>query len=330
MLTAWAVAEIPGLEIDGYRDTTTDECDRVLARTTDDRLITIASPLTADVAALQDSEHRVGQLLSAGVRDRLPFAVPHTLAAGTIGKRRVVVTEEVRGNPLASLKDPRPALPSLAVALAAIHNLPTSIVTRNVIPTLSSLDCLRDAAGLIDRAHQTTKVPAPLLDRWDAAIEDTGLWQFAPTITHGSLDFDAIVVDELGVSGIINWSSARVGDPASDLFRLVGRVAASTADEFLETYQHQRPLHDPRIVHRARFLAELDIARWLVHGFDTNDESVIADAVGMLTALLGAVTDNPNRDLGAPRKVPSTIVFGEDVPPLPVGVEPEKPATEPL
>ena len=52
-------------------------------------------------------------------------------------------------------------------------------MTRNVIPTTTSLDSLRDAAGIIDRAHQTAKVPSALLDRWDAAIEDTPSWQAA-------------------------------------------------------------------------------------------------------------------------------------------------------
>ncbi len=357
MLTAWAVAEIPGLEIDGYRDTSNDDCDRALCRTHDDRVISITSPLTAEFAALQDSEHRVGQLLSAGVRDRLPFAVPHTLAAGTIGKRRVVVTEDARGTALTAIKDPRGALPSLATALASIHNLPTSIVTRNVIPQFNSLDCLRDAAGLIDRAHQTTKVPSALLDRWDAAVEDAGMWQFSPTITHGAMDFDAVLVDELGVSGIVNWSSARVGDPAEDLFKVMGRIAHTTADEFAAAYLEARPSHDPRLIHRARFLSEIDVARWLVFGVDSNDESIVAEGVGMLTAILAAVTDNPALDLGAPKKAPSTIVYPEDVPPLPVSaapvhledveteamtapmrpvaeasgdVEPEKPTTEPL
>jgi hypothetical protein len=119
MLTAWAVAEIPTLEIDGYRDASTDGVDRVVCRTTDDRVVSISSPLTAPAAELQDAEHRVGQLLGAGVRDRLPFAVPHTLAAGSLDTRRIVVTEEVGGTPLSSVKDPRPVFSSLAAAMAA-------------------------------------------------------------------------------------------------------------------------------------------------------------------------------------------------------------------
>jgi aminoglycoside phosphotransferase len=329
MLTAWAVAEIPTLEIDGYRDASTNEVDRVLCRTTDDRVVAISSPLTATAAELQDAEHRVGQLLGAGVRDRLPFAVPHTLAAGSHDSRRIVVTEEVGGTPLSSIKDPRPVFPSLAAAVAAIHNLPGSIVTRNIVPTATSLDSLRDAAGVIDRAHQTTKVPSALLDRWDAAIEDTGMWQFTPTITHGGITFDDVLTDSGRVTGIINWSNCRVADPADDLLSFFGRVSPEVAAEFMEDYTAQRPSNDRRLAHRARFASELEVARWLLHGTDTGNDSIVAEAEGMLNTLLTLVSDNPSTDLGAPPKAPTTFVMGNE-PTARISVSQDPPSDEPL
>ncbi len=329
MLTAWAVAEIPALEIDGYRDASTEEVDRVVCRTTDDRIVSISSPLTAAVAELQDAEHRVGQLLGAGVRERLPFAVPHTLAAGSHGSRRIVVTEEVGGTPLSSIKDPRPVFPSLATAIAAIHNLPGSIVTRSVIPTLTSLDSLRDAAGVIDRAHQTTKVPSALLDRWDAAIEDSGMWQFTPTITHGGITFDDVLADSGRVTGIINWSNCRVADPADDLLNIFGRVSSEVAADFMDAYTAQRPSNDHRLAHRARFASELEVARWLIHGTDTGNDSIVAEAEGMLNSLLASVSDNPATDLGAPPKAPTTLVF-KDAQTSRIPASNESPADEPL
>jgi aminoglycoside phosphotransferase len=128
MLTAWAVAKVPSLQIDGYRETSIAGLDRVTCRTADDAVITIASPTTAEAAAVQDREHAAGKLLSAGVSERLGFDVPHTLATGLMDKRRVVVTEEVQGTPLSSLRDVKPALTSLAHALANLHSLPTNIV----------------------------------------------------------------------------------------------------------------------------------------------------------------------------------------------------------
>ncbi len=308
MLTAWAVGKVPSLQIDGYRDSSIDGLDRVTCRTADGSVITISSPTTAEAALIQDHEHAAGKLLSAGVRERLGFSVPHTLAAGLMETRRIVVTEEVHGTSLVSLRDIKPALPSLAHALAKLHSLPTNIVKKGSIPVNTSLDCLRDAAGIIDRAHQTTRVPSQLLDRWDAAIEDTELWQFTPTITHGDLDLDDVLVDGNVVSGIVKWGSAAVGDPAVDVKAVVGPTPPEVSAPFIEEYLASRGATDRRIGHRARFRAELDIAGWLVHGVDTHDEAHVDEAVSMLTSLLASVTDNPAMSLGAAAPKPVNLV----------------------
>ena len=138
------------------------------------------------------------------------------------------------------------------------------------------------------------------------------MWQFTPTITHGNLDFDAILMDGAAVSGVINWAGARVADPADDLLRVFARFGAEDAVEFMNLYSTERPTNDRRLAHRARFASELDVARWLIHGADSNDDGIVTDAVAMLNALLAAVTDNPATDLGAPPKLPTTMVFGEN------------------
>ena len=314
MLTAWAVGKVPSLQIDGYRESSIDGLDRVTCRTADDSVITISSPTTAAAALVQDREHAAGRLLSAGVRERLGFSVPHTLAAGLMETRRVVVTQEVLGTSLASLRDVKPALPSLAQALAKLHSLPTNIVKKGSIPINTSLDCLRDAAGIIDRAHQTTRVPSQLLDRWDAAIEDTELWQFTPTITHGDLELEDVLVDGNVVSGIVKWGSASVGDPAVDVKAIVGPTPPEVSAPFVEEYLASRGATDRRIAHRARFLAELDIAEWLVHAVETHNEANTDEAVSMLTSLLASVSANPAMSLGAAAPKPINLVVDSAFP----------------
>jgi len=308
MLTAWAVGKVPSLQIDGYRDSSVAGLDQVTCRTADDSVITISSPTTAEAAGVQDREHAAGKLLSAGVRERLGFKVPHTLAAGLLDTRRIVVTEEVYGNPLTALRDIKPVLPSLAHALANLHSLPTNIVKKGSIPINTSLDCLREAAGIIDRAHQTTRVPSQLLDRWDAAIEDAELWQFTPTITHGDLELDDVLIDGTDVVGIVKWASAAVGDPAVDVKAVVGPTSPDVSDQFVQEYIARRGAADRRIAHRARFLAELDVAAWLVHGVESHNETTVDEAVSMLTTLLASVTDNPAKSLGAVAPKPANLV----------------------
>lgn len=209
-------------------------------------------------------------------------------------------------------------LPSLSLALASLHSLPTTIVKRDAVPTKTALDSLREAAGIIDRAHQTTRVPSALLDRWDAAIEDQELWQFVPTVIHGNLEFDSVLTAGDDVVGIIHWADACVGDPAVDVKFIVGPLPADVSSGFVTDYLAHRSSTDTRVGHRARFLAELDIAAWLVHGFDTNDEGTIEDAVTMLNNLLSAVADNPATTLGAAPIKPVNLLIdgGSPLPPV--------------
>jgi hypothetical protein len=90
------------------------------------------------------------------------------------------------------------------------------------------------------------------------------------------------------------------------------RFSDDDAVEFMSLYSAERPTNDKRLAHRARFASELDVARWLIHGADSNDDEIVADAVAMLNILLTTVTNNPATDLGAPPKSPTTLVFGEN------------------
>jgi len=51
---------------------------------------------------------------------------------------------------------------------------------------------------------------------------------------------------------------------------------------------------------RARFYAELDIAKWLLHGVSTGQDTIIQDATDMLSALNDRVSSNMDHALTAP------------------------------
>ncbi|PTW91361.1 phosphotransferase family enzyme [Microbacteriaceae bacterium MWH-Ta3] len=293
MLTAYAAIAVPHVALTGYREITRDGCVAILGRTADGALVSVSSPVTAEAAAIQDREHAMGMALSRGVQSQLPFTVPATVGATTVDGHRVVVSTEVQGIPAAAVKNKRDLWPSLGEALAAIHALPVSIAARGSLNNVTALDSLRDAAGVIDRATQTSRVPSVLLDRWDAAVEDSEMWQFTPTVVHGNFDLDAVVTDGHTVTGITHWASAHIGDPAHDLRFAIGRLPAEFSAQILNSYSASRPARDLRLEHRARFLSELDIAKWLLHGIELKDDAIVTDAVGLLDGLVAAVAGNP-------------------------------------
>jgi hypothetical protein len=53
-------------------------------------------------------------------------------------------------------------------------------------------------------------------------------------------------------------------------------------------------------MHRARFWAELDVAKWLLHGMDIGNDAIARDATDMLVALSDRVSGDLDQALTQP------------------------------
>ena len=87
------------------------------------------------------------------------------------------------------------------------------------------------------------------------------------------------------VVAIDQWQEFRRGDPAKDLSWLTTPANNSFAQDVHTAYRSARGSSDRWIMQRARLYAELDIARWLLHGVALGHDSIIRDATDMLSAL---------------------------------------------
>jgi hypothetical protein len=87
------------------------------------------------------------------------------------------------------------------------------------------------------------------------------------------------------VSGVLHWSGLRIADPAEDLAWIVGGAAPELSKNLLARYFEARPMADVNIWPRALLYSELELTRWLLHGYSTGNQEVIEDAVGMLLVL---------------------------------------------
>jgi aminoglycoside phosphotransferase (APT) family kinase protein len=173
-----------------------------------------------------------------------------------------------------------------------VHSLPTSFVTDAGLPALSAAECLAATKALIASATGTGLVPAALSKRWKEAVEDEELWRFQPTVINGALTIDSFIVREESVVGVIGWSALRVGDPARDLHWVLG-MNADAAESAIEAYSLGRgAASDRNLLFRATLYAELELARWLMHGIQLHDQLIIDDAVAMLDSLVERVHDD--------------------------------------
>jgi aminoglycoside phosphotransferase (APT) family kinase protein len=137
----------------------------------------------------------------------------------------------------------------------------------------------------LDRAAQTGKVPPVLLHRWEAALEDVSLFRYQPTVIHGAINGQSVLELDGKVSGVLNWSELRISDPAEDMSWVLGGAAPDVARNIIARYFEARAGADSNLWPRALLYSELELARWLLHGYSSGNQEIIEDAVGMLMVL---------------------------------------------
>lgn len=268
--------------------------------TGDGRELIVRIPTSQQAETEQSADLIALRALTPGIRSRLPFDAPTVVGQLPVDGTRAVVLDFVAGTHLdpTALSSDEVLADSLGAAIAAIHSLPTSFVAEAGLPLLTTELIRADAHRIVSRATETRLLPTAVRERWQAAVEDNSLWQFQPTVIHGALAADRILVirqDGHGlVNGVLDWGSLRVGDPALDLHWIA--TLGATGEQTLSTYAASCSRGPDRFVTlRARLYAELEIARWLLHGRDSHDETIVEDAVAMLDGLvdrvLGDVTD---------------------------------------
>ena len=217
---------------------------------------------------------------------RLPFAVPRPAGFAHLPEGgRASVHREVPGRPL-ELERLRPG-PGLAAAVgravAAVHELPTSVVENAGLPVYDAAGYRERRQAEVDEAARTGLVPPVLLRRWEEMLEDVAMWRFRPTVVHGDLSSTHVLVADGAVAGVLDWGSTMVADPADDLSWLLVAAPQDAVDAILEAYLLRRTeLTDPHLADRALLTGELALARWLLHGVRTQRQDVVDDAVQML------------------------------------------------
>jgi aminoglycoside phosphotransferase (APT) family kinase protein len=257
-----------------------------------------------DVAFVQDSEHRrwvvrAPRTEAAGARmdqsvtllqmlaRRVPFAIP--VPRGFVelkGGGRAMVYPFLPGHNLAFEELPGGPGPAadLGRCLASLHNTDVRLFDEAGMPTYDTDSYRTRRLAELDRAAESGRVPTALLARWERALEDVGLWRFAPTPVHGDLTGDhvlAVFEDYSDAStgrirGITGWENAKVADPADDFAAVVNECDPATIETVAEAYAHarvERP--DPNLLVRARLAAELGVLAELMRADARGDEAAV-------------------------------------------------------
>ena len=310
-LAALATAALPQLDVVAARTPHHEGSDFAVAAIVDSagRRWIVRCPTTPTAGAAMEGEVALLERLAAAVDDgALPFAVPRPAGfAPLLEGGRAMVYPELRGDPIdLDALTPGPHLAAeLGRAVAAIHELPSALVETAGLPVYDAEEIRRRRLAEVDEASRTGAVPHTLLDRWERALENVGLWRFRATPVHGDLAPDHVLVADDRVEAIVDWSHAHVGDPADDLAWLVATAPEPAVESILEAYSLARAERgDVHLAARATLGGELAVARWLLHGVRTSDDATVRDARSMLAELAELLGDAPPIGPVAPRVAP--------------------------
>ncbi len=308
-LAALATAAVAGLDVaaaSNFASGVHGDFDSALITGRDGKHRIIRVPTSERAEAEQSADLVALRALSAGIRGRLPFAISSYVGQTPINGTRAVVYEFVYGTKvrLNSIPAGEGLASSIGRSIAAIHSLPTSFIADTGLPVLGAMEILRSSVAIIDRSSATGLVPAALLERWEKATEESTLWQFQPTVINGNLSAESFLSSGGAVTGILGWQGLSVGDPAKDLFWLLGARGEYVAETALDAYHQARPSSDRQIKQRAMLYAELEIAKWLLHGTAIKSTEVVDDAVEMLHGLVDSVQNDMDQTIG-PQTLPT-------------------------
>jgi aminoglycoside phosphotransferase (APT) family kinase protein len=193
----------------------------------------------------------------------LPLPVPRfEVVADGDGEQPFVAYRKLEGRSLDTLLRGRVYAGSLGTALgsflAALHAFP--------MPRAMSLTRIDpESRGWLEQLEElredSERMVYPLLEpdertRADRVFEEyfAAVDNVSPALVHGDLGPDHILCSTGGVTGVIDWSDATVGDPAIDFGWLLHSTPATFTDALVSTYGsgdsvYQRSLFYFRVSH---------------------------------------------------------------------------------
>ena len=291
ILAALATDAVPGLNFSQVKNLATGSTGAfdsiLLTATTGDHYV-LRTAASAAAGVELETELRAIRAIGAELRAKLPFAFTNLVGEtkDPQGGRALLFTF-VYGNPVDIYSTPATGnlAASIAGSIAAIHNLPLSVVQDAGLPGYSAKDIVRSRVAELDRAAATGLVPSVLLTRWETAFEDVNLFRFQPTVVHGDLSGENMLELDDSVAGVLSWNNLHIGDPADDLAWIIGAGDEERIYNILLSYQRERETADANLRQRATLYSELLMARWLLHGINRQDDAIIEDATAELKAL---------------------------------------------
>ena len=177
-------------------------------------------PRSRDAAAKLSDEGRILEF----VRPRLSVAVPIWLVCSD----ELVAYRRLPGEPGLTLDGSSqpvwhfdPSSPEFATALgrliAELQAFDVDAAREAGVPVMSMSEVRSQWRADFERVRAAFEIAHPLQARWEAWFSNDRLWPERTAFTHGELYAAHVLVDGPSrIVGVLDWTTAKVGDPAVD------------------------------------------------------------------------------------------------------------------
>ncbi|MBX3160701.1 MAG: macrolide 2'-phosphotransferase [Deltaproteobacteria bacterium] len=209
------------LDVDGMRiDEAGLDYRIAFARAQDGAAWVLRLPRRPDVSAKLSEERQI----LAFVAPRLTVAVPawQVCSDDLVAYRRLPgepgLTLDAGGRPVWHFD---PSSPEFAAALgrliAELQSLDVEAARRAGVPVMSAAEVRAQWRTDFEQVRAAFTIVSPLQARWRSWFDNDALWPERTAFTHGELYAAHVLIDgPARITGVIDWTTARVGDPAVD------------------------------------------------------------------------------------------------------------------
>jgi aminoglycoside phosphotransferase (APT) family kinase protein len=236
-------------------------------------------PRRAEVEAWVERELR----LLPELADVLPLAVPRFEFVARnglvcVGYRKLV------GEPAGADAGERGGR-DLGRFLAALHRFPVERARSLGMPHFTPRAWREHFGRFCDdlRARVLPLLTSGERARAESLFSEVSRLDFEPALVHGDLGPEHVVCRNGRVVGVIDWSDARVGDPALDLAWCLNGAPTSFADAVAETYGVDERMRERSLVYHR-------LGPWheVVYGLETRQERFVESGVAGIRSRLPA------------------------------------------
>lgn len=246
-------------------------------------------PRRPDVGAKVGKEAQILALLSRHV----PFAVPawrvvtpELVAYPMLTDSTAMVLEHGSMTPTWMIDQGSLAFAdSFAEALAALHAVPVLEAARAEMTVRSPEQARQAIADDIEEVRRELEVNDALYRRWQSWLDDDTSWPGFSVLVHGDLYVGHVVVDrQERVSGMIDWSEARVDDPAIDMSSHLMVFGQEGLERLITGYEKAGGRTWPRMAHHVAERAAVFPVNYALFALRTGDDGHLAAAKAQLAA----------------------------------------------